>query len=102
MAVRIIGIKPKPAIAQTDKVSAHLSIEKFKWINEQSLKSGITSRDLMFDWIVNKQGKAYIVSTDNKRIFVYGAKNPSGQDYIRSIEEGKWTDKLLELEEFQE
>lgn len=96
--IRITRITPKPVSNPTDKISAHLSISNFEWINEQNQKTGTSSRDLMFDWIVNKKGRAYIKKED-KNIFIFGANAPAGQ-YIRSIEDGKWTDDLLELPEF--
>lgn len=53
----------------------------------------------MFDWIVNKGGKAYIIN-NNETILVYGALSPTGVQYIRTIKDGKWTDDLLSLPEF--
>lgn len=82
----------------TDSISAHLSINKFLWIDEQNQKTGESSRDIMFDWIVNKQGRAFVKIGD-KTVFVLGANSPTGQ-YIRSVEGGKWTDELLKLPEF--
>lgn len=97
MAVRIIEIAPKVSPMPEDSILAHLTIENFKWVNEQSQQQGVSSRAAMFDWIVNKHGKAYIKKGDNT-IFVFGANIPSGQ-YIRALVDEKWTDDLLELPE---
>jgi glycerate-2-kinase len=78
MAVRIIGIAPKKTPQPSDSVVAHLSIENFKWINEQSLQSGVSSLSTMFDWIVNKKGQAYVKKGD-KIISVFGAYSPVGK-----------------------
>lgn len=102
MAVRIIKIKPKPNLnPSSDGVSEHLSIEKFQWTNEENQQSGITTRALMFDWIVNKKGKAYVRKPDSTTVPIYGATS-TGQQYIRSIENRKWTDELLSLDTITE
>lgn len=100
MPIRITGINPKPANSAGDSVSSHLAIESFKWTNAQSLKTGISSREIMFDWIVNKKGTAYI-SKNEEVIIVLGAESPAGR-YIRAVKEGKWTNDLLDLEGFTE
>ncbi|TSC89718.1 MAG: Uncharacterized protein G01um10143_208 [Parcubacteria group bacterium Gr01-1014_3] len=96
MAVRITHIAPKIVPVPTYKVQAHLTIENFKWINEQSLESGLSSRTTMFDWIVNKKGQAYIKVGDTI-ISVFGAVSPTGQQYIRCIKGNQWSDELLDL-----
>lgn len=100
MAVRIIKIKPK--INPTDPVLAHLGIVNFQWINEENQQTGTSSRELMFDWIVNKKGKAYIRKLDGTTVPIFGAKTPQGQQYIRSVENEKWTDELIALPEIIE
>ncbi len=95
-AIKITAITPKPGTPASDPVSAHLSIENFEWVNEQNQQTGRSSRALMFDWIVNKKGRAYIKKNDGKVVFIFGANAPTGQ-YIRSVEDGKWTDELLSL-----
>jgi hypothetical protein len=100
MAVRIIGIAPKKTPQPSDSVVAHLSIENFKWINEQSLQSGVSSLSTMFDWIVNKKGQAYVKKGD-KIISVFGAYSPVGKPYVRCIVDSKWSDELLELQEIE-
>jgi len=99
MAVKITGILPKISPRPNDSVLAHLSVEFFQWINDQTQQSGVSSRSLMFDWIVNKKGIAYI-KKDDKTLFVFGANAPTGQ-YIRALEGTKWTDDLLDVPEFR-
>ena len=97
MAIRIIEIEPKNQSSQTDKILAHLSIRNFKWVNDQNLQVGVSSLDSMFDWIVNKKGKAYVKKDDNM-IPIFGAIVPqTGQQYLRCIKDNKWSDELLEL-----
>lgn len=97
MAVRITAVKPIDL--PSDKLEAHLAMQIFSWLNEQTQQKGEASRDYIFDWIVNKKGKAYVknpVTGDN--IYIFGATTPTGQKYIRTAEDGKWTDWLIDLE----
>jgi hypothetical protein len=96
MAIRILEIAPKITPPPSDPVQAHLSIQRFAWVNEQDLKKGESSLATMFDWIVNKKGVAY-VKTGDSTIPVYGAVSPTGQQYIRCIKDNKWSDELLDL-----
>lgn len=98
MSVIITGIEPKPVLTSPDKVSAHLSINNFQWKNPQTQVSGVSSRILMFDWIVNKQGKAFVKKGDNY-IPVLGANSQIGP-YIRCAIDGEWTDDLLGVNDF--
>lgn len=96
MAVRIIEIAPKIIPLPPDLVAAHLSIQNFKWVNELNQEKGVSSLATMFDWIVNKKGKAY-VKKDTDSIQVFGAVSPTGQKYLRCIRDNQWSDELLEL-----
>lgn len=97
MAVRIIEIAPKPDLREGgDPVAAHLSIRSFKWVNEQSQNTGTSSLEVMFNWIVNEKGGAYIKLAADI-IPVFGAVSPSGQKYLRCIRNQQWTNDLLSL-----
>jgi hypothetical protein len=55
----------------------------------------------MFNWIVNQNGKAFVKSgSDN--VPVFGVINPTGQPYLRALNNGAWTDDLLNLPVFTE
>jgi hypothetical protein len=99
MSVRITHISPKSTPQPTDSVAAHIALENFRWIDEQDMKTGTSNRSTMFDWIVNKKGRAYL-RRGNEIIPVFGAVAPGGQLYIRSLEGDKWTDELLNLPAF--
>ena len=96
MAVRITHIFPKSDSVSADKIAAHLSIENFKWINEQDFQIGTTPLVSMFDWIVNNKGVAYVKKGDTI-IPVLGAVSKTGKKYIRCLKDGTWSDELLEL-----
>ncbi len=99
MAIRIIEISPKIIPQPSDVIFAHLSIKNFKWANEETSQEGISSREILFDWIVNKKGQAYIrLESDlNAKIPVFGAVSPTGQRYIRCLKNNQWSNELLEL-----
>jgi hypothetical protein len=100
MAVRITAVKPIDL--PENLTEAHLKMEWFIWVNEQTQESGEASREVMYDWIVNKKGTAYVMTKpDNKKVFVYGAVAANGQKYIRTVEDGRWTDLLIQLERKQ-
>lgn len=96
MAIRIIGVKP--ADLPADPLEAHLAMENFVWRDEQTQRTGTTTRDAMYDWIVNKKGKAYVKNlTSGDSIYVFGGIK-DGVKYIRTAENGQWTDWLIDLE----
>lgn len=72
-------------------------MENFIWVDEQSQKRGIASRDLMYDWIVSKQGKAFVQKRNGETAYIFGAIH-DGKKYIRTAENKVWTDELVELQ----
>ena len=75
MAVRIIATrKSSPPLASNE----HLSLQEFKWINEQTQENGESPRNVMYDWIVNKKGQAYVRDASGNTVLVYGAISPTG------------------------
>ena len=96
MAVRITAVKPK--VLPTELIAAHAAMESFTWINEQTQQTGETPREAMYDWIVNKKGRAYVKNANGDSVFIFGALTPTGTPYIRTAEGGKWTDLLIGLE----
>lgn len=83
----------------TDRLEAHVAMKSFVWLNEQTQQTGEATRDNMYDWIVNKKGKAYIKNqTTGENIYIFGAVTLTGQRYIRTAENGVWTDGLIDLE----
>jgi|GEM_PF-1453552 len=74
----------------------HLGVTAFKWVNEQDQTTGETSLRAMYDWIVNKKGKAFIRDSQGNQVFIFGAiSNTTGQQYLRAAQDGRWTDDLL-------
>lgn len=95
MSVRITCIKKD----NDNPENPHLSIKSFNWINEQSGVTGESTLPVMYDWVVNKGGKAYIRNSQGILIYLFGALTPSGTPYLRAVHDKKWTDDLIKLEE---
>lgn len=96
MAIKVIKITPPNLGSTSDKVIAHKTIDSFGWVNESTQTTGDTSRETMYDWIVNQRGSAYI-NIEGENIFLFGASTPSGEHYVRAAKDGKWSDDLLKL-----
>lgn len=96
MAIRITAIRKDNG----NHENPHLGITFFRWVNEQTQASGDTSREAMYDWIVNKKGTAYVQDQTGNRAYVYGAISPFGNPYVRTAANKTWTDNLLQLPEF--
>jgi hypothetical protein len=95
MPIKIIAIEQKRSWCN-DPILKHLSIEKFKWINEETQRIGISIREALFHWIVNQKGSAYVQKKDGGKVFVFGAVR-NERKYVRCIENQKWSDDLLDL-----
>jgi hypothetical protein len=96
MAIRITKVKPENL--PVNKLEAHLAMQSFVWLNEQTQQAGEATRESMYDWIENKNGKAYIKDlTTGDNIYIFGAATPTGQHYIRTAENKEWTDRLIDL-----
>jgi hypothetical protein len=74
-------------------------IVSYKWKNDQTGKVGQSDKPAMVDWIDIKNGKAYVGSGTN-RVSVGVVKPQSGQPYLRTYADGKWTNNLLNLPTF--
>ncbi len=99
MEIRITGVlPPSPAVIPGDDlVMAHLAMESFTWLNPATQRIGSASRETMYDWIVDKQGKAYVVKQDGQFVYIFGAIF-NGKKYIRTAENRTWTNALLDLQ----
>lgn len=96
MAVRVTGIRTGTTTAE----NPHLGIVSFRWINEQTQQSGMTDLHAMYDWIVNKTGRAYINDKEGNPVYLFGATTSSGEKYIRAAKDQTWTNDLLEIQKF--
>lgn len=94
MAVRITCIKKETGGTYSNP---HLAIRGVSWINEQTQVTGYSSKEVMYDWIVNKNGSAYVRDPQGNSIYVFGIVSDTGEKYIRTINNKNWSDDLLGL-----
>ncbi len=98
MAIQIVGVEPVTNTFSADAVADHLKMVDFVWIDEVSSRRGVSPRDVMYDWIVNNQGKAFVKKANGERAYVFGAISSDGKKYIRTAENKIWTNELMELQ----
>ena len=94
--IKVIKISPSDLGTISDKVLAHKAIEFFDWVNDVTQEKGKSTREVMYNWIVNQKGTAYI-SVGGENIFLFGASTVSGEHYVRAAKNGEWSDDLLSL-----
>jgi len=93
MAVEITHVR------YSGSYKAHETITAYKWTNHQDNTSGSSDKPTMVDWIDNKGGSAYVRGGGSQA--AVGVVRPtSGQPYLRTYADGKWTDNLLALPTF--
>ena len=95
MAVRITCINKDNGYHE----NPHKSIEWLGWINEQTNKSGRSSRLDMYDFVSKQGGQAFVRDSHGNVAYVHGAVSATGNPYVRTASDGKWTNNLLSLPE---
>ena len=71
----------------------------YKWKSDQSGEVNQSDKPTLVDWIDNKNGKAF-VGSGNDRVPVGVITPQSGQAYLRTYADGKWTNNLVNLPTF--
>jgi hypothetical protein len=94
MAVRITCINKDAG----NHENPYVAIQRFGWTNEQTGKSGRSTRDEMYDWVVNKKGEAY-VTAGGARARLIGQVSPRGTRFLKTVADGTDRDNLLKLPE---
>ncbi len=85
---RIVCVK-KP-----DRLSPHEHITSVRLANDAK---DYPREDIVY-WIDQKTHSFHVLE-DGSRVYVGTATGPSGQKYIRTYRDGKWTNNLLALPE---
>ncbi|TMI63661.1 MAG: DUF3892 domain-containing protein [Bacteroidetes bacterium] len=76
-----------------------VAITSLSWINEETGKTGSTSRLEMYDWIVNDKGVAYVKDNNGNKANLRGAVSDKGTKYVKTYADNVTTDNLLKLPE---
>ncbi|MEC3978135.1 DUF3892 domain-containing protein [Amycolatopsis sp. H20-H5] len=75
----------------------HEHITRLWWTNPGDGNTGDNSRAEIVAWIEDKNGKAYVEDGKGNRADVGVVTPTSGQKYLRTYADGKYTDNLLAL-----
>jgi hypothetical protein len=94
MAVRIIKRKMESSGKTHDR------IKEVEWVNPETKNTGRSSRLEMYDWIKDKDGKAFVTDSAGDKAYVGTRENEYGTKYIQTYADGIWNDNLLALPEY--
>ena len=74
----------------------HQHISELKWKNTTTASEGASSRQQLVDWLTVQSNQA-IVRSGAASAFVGVVRPVNGLPYVRTYEDGVWTDNLLAL-----
>lgn len=94
MAVRITCINKAGGFHE----NPYVAIQRLGWVNEQTGATGKSSRDEMYDFVVNQRGTAY-VSAGGARAELIGLVSAHGTRYVKTRADSTDRDNLLKLSE---
>lgn len=94
MAVRITCINK----ASGQHENPYVAISHLEWINDATGNSGKSTREQMYDYVVNQGGEAY-VANGSSRAPLSGAVSARGTRYVKTVANSTERDNLLELPE---
>ena len=77
----------------------HVAISTLGWTNEETGESGVSTRLVMYDWIKDQNGYAYVRDANGNTARVGTAETSRGTKYVRTYRDNVWTDNLLSLPE---
>lgn len=92
MPIRITGIHS----TNHDFDNPYLAINALAWIDDHTQNRGITTRDVLFDWI-NDNGLAYILDEEGNKAKLLTATTKNGYKYVKTAFDETKSDKLLNL-----
>lgn len=93
MAVRIIAIRKTGG----NSYDSHEAVSHYKWLNEQSNETGISTRVDMVAW-VEQNNRAY-VRDKSGTVDCYVNTSRVGTKFLQTYADGRWADNLLSLPE---
>lgn len=92
MPIQITGVTK----TDDEYENPYLSINSLMWVDDNTQNRGITTRDVLFDWI-NDNGTAYILDDEGNKFKLIAATTKSGFKYVRTVFDETKSDKLLNL-----
>ena len=95
MAIRITCISK----AGGDHYDPHTAISRLGWVNEETGKSGSSTREQIYEWLTEKKGTAFVVDRRGNKAYLYPRENAHATRFVQTYADGVWTDNLLALPE---
>lgn len=95
MSVRITCINKSGG----NHADPHHAIDSLGWVNEQSGKTGKSTRLDLYGWIKNENGKACVRDGAGRTAYVGTREHRNGTQFVQTYADGVWTDNLLALPE---
>ena len=92
MPIQITGIHK----TNNEYDNPYLSINSLMWVDDNTQNRGITTRDVLFDWI-NDNGTAYILDEEGNKAKLLTATTQNGYKYVKTAFDETKSDKLLNL-----
>lgn len=77
----------------------HHAISDLGWIEDGTGKTGKNTRLVIYDWIKDQGGQAYVLDAKGNRANVGARENSNGTKYLQTYADQVWTDNLLALPE---
>jgi hypothetical protein len=95
MAIRITCINKSGGY----HADPHHAISHLAWTNEQTGKTGKSTRLEIYDWIKTKKGVAHVRDSRGNQARVGTREHANGTKYLQTYADRVWTDNLLALPE---
>jgi hypothetical protein len=92
MSLQIIGVHR----TSDEYDNPYLAINSLMWIDDNTQNRGITTRDVLFDWI-NDNGMAYVLDEQGNKFRLLTATTKGGLKYVRTVFDETKSDRLLSL-----
>jgi hypothetical protein len=77
----------------------HHAIEQLGWVEDGTDTIGTLGRIQLYDWIKDKQGRAYVRDSRGNSATVGTREHANGTKYVQTYADKVWTDNLLALPE---
>jgi len=77
----------------------YVAISHLQWIKDGTSETGRTTRVDMYDFVVNKNGQAYVKDAYGNVAYLIGAISTRGNKYVKTVADETKTDNLLKLDE---
>jgi hypothetical protein len=92
MPIQITGVHK----AHEEQENPYLAINSLMWIDDSTQNRGISTRDVLFDWI-NDNGTAYVVDEKGNKTILLTAVTQNGYKYVKTVCDDSKPDELLNL-----